>query len=42
MRLTIDKQSEYARELLASLEKELGKEFIDASAECKSIRRSWD
>jgi pyruvate-ferredoxin/flavodoxin oxidoreductase len=30
MRLTIDKQSEYARELLASFENELGKEFIDA------------
>jgi pyruvate-ferredoxin/flavodoxin oxidoreductase len=30
MRLTIDKQGEYARELLASFEKELGKEFIDA------------
>jgi pyruvate-ferredoxin/flavodoxin oxidoreductase len=30
MRLTIDKQNEYARELLASFEKELGKEFIDA------------
>jgi pyruvate-ferredoxin/flavodoxin oxidoreductase len=30
MRLTIDKQTEYARELLASFEKELGKELIDA------------
>jgi pyruvate-ferredoxin/flavodoxin oxidoreductase len=30
MRLTIDKQGEFARELLASFEKELGKEFIDA------------
>ena len=30
MRLTIDKQGEYARELLASFEKELGKEFIDS------------
>jgi pyruvate-ferredoxin/flavodoxin oxidoreductase len=30
MRLTIDKQGEYARELLASFENELGKEFIDA------------
>jgi pyruvate-ferredoxin/flavodoxin oxidoreductase len=30
MRLTIDKQGEYARELLASFEKELGKEFIEA------------
>jgi pyruvate-ferredoxin/flavodoxin oxidoreductase len=30
MRLTVDKQSEYARELLASFEQELGKEFIDA------------
>jgi len=30
MRLTIDKQDEFARELLASFEKELGKEFIDA------------
>jgi pyruvate-ferredoxin/flavodoxin oxidoreductase len=30
MRLTIDKQNEYARELLASFEKELGKEFVDA------------
>src|SRR6185503_16976480 len=30
MRLTLDKQSEYARELLASFEKELGKEFVDA------------
>jgi len=29
MRLTIDKQGEYARELLASFEKEFGKEFID-------------
>ena len=28
--LTIDKQGEYARELLASFEKELSKEFIDA------------
>ena len=30
MRLTIDKQSEYARELLASFESDLGKEFVDA------------
>ena len=30
MRLTIDKQGEYARELLTSFEKELGKDFIDA------------
>ena len=30
MRLTLDKQNEYARELLASFEKELGREFIDA------------
>ena len=30
MRLTIDKQTEYARELLASFEKELGKELVDA------------
>ena len=30
MRLTIDKQTEFAGELLASFEKELGKEFIDA------------
>jgi pyruvate-ferredoxin/flavodoxin oxidoreductase len=30
MRLTLDKQNEYARELLASFEKELGKEFVDA------------
>ena len=30
MRLTIDKQTEYARELLASFEKELGKEFVEA------------
>jgi pyruvate-ferredoxin/flavodoxin oxidoreductase len=30
MRLTIDKQNEYARELLASFEKELGKELVDA------------
>src|SRR5512133_2852238 len=30
MRLTIDKQGEYARELLASFEKELGKEFVAA------------
>jgi len=30
MRLTIDKQGEYARELLASFEHELGKEFVDA------------
>ncbi|HUF00556.1 MAG TPA: pyruvate:ferredoxin (flavodoxin) oxidoreductase [Anaerolineales bacterium] len=30
MRLTIDKHNEYARELLASLEKELGKKFVDA------------
>jgi pyruvate-ferredoxin/flavodoxin oxidoreductase len=30
MRLTIDKQGEYARELLASFEPELGKEFVDA------------
>jgi pyruvate-ferredoxin/flavodoxin oxidoreductase len=30
MRLTIDKQMEYARELLASFEKELGRELVDA------------
>ena len=30
MRLTIDKQTEYARELLASFEKELGRELVDA------------
>ena len=30
MRLTIDKQVEYARELLASFEKELGRQFVDA------------
>jgi len=30
MRLTVDKQNEYARELLASFEKELGKELVDA------------
>ncbi|NWG06191.1 MAG: pyruvate:ferredoxin (flavodoxin) oxidoreductase [Chloroflexi bacterium] len=30
MRLTIDKQNEYARELLVAFEKELGKEFVDA------------
>jgi pyruvate-ferredoxin/flavodoxin oxidoreductase len=30
MRLTIDKQNEYARELLVSFEKELGKELVDA------------
>ena len=30
MRLTIDKQTEYARELLVSFEKELGKELVDA------------
>jgi pyruvate-ferredoxin/flavodoxin oxidoreductase len=30
MRLTIDKQTEYARELLASFDKELGKELVDA------------
>jgi pyruvate-ferredoxin/flavodoxin oxidoreductase len=30
MRLTIDKQSEYALELLASFESDLGKEFVDA------------
>lgn len=30
MRLTIDKQGEYARELLASFEVELGKELVDA------------
>ncbi|HLO28343.1 MAG TPA: pyruvate:ferredoxin (flavodoxin) oxidoreductase, partial [Anaerolineales bacterium] len=30
MRLTVDKQNEYARELLASFEDELGKEFVDA------------
>jgi pyruvate-ferredoxin/flavodoxin oxidoreductase len=30
MRLTIDKQNEYARELLASFQKELGQEFVDA------------
>ena len=30
MRLTIDKQNEYARELLASFEKELGQEFVDS------------
>ncbi len=31
MRLTVDKQNEYARELLASFENELGKEFVDAT-----------
>jgi pyruvate-ferredoxin/flavodoxin oxidoreductase len=30
MRLTLDKQNEYAHELLVSFEKELGKEFVDA------------
>jgi len=30
MRLTIDKQTEYARELVASFEKELGKELVKA------------
>jgi pyruvate-ferredoxin/flavodoxin oxidoreductase len=30
MRLTIDKQNEYARELLASFAKELGQELVDA------------
>ncbi|HEX6036362.1 MAG TPA: pyruvate:ferredoxin (flavodoxin) oxidoreductase, partial [Anaerolineales bacterium] len=30
MRLTVDKQAEYARELIASFESELGKEFVDA------------
>ncbi|HEX6268964.1 MAG TPA: pyruvate:ferredoxin (flavodoxin) oxidoreductase [Anaerolineales bacterium] len=30
MRLTLDKQNEYAKELLASFEKELGAEFINA------------
>jgi len=30
MRLTLDKQSEYAAELLAALSKELGSEFVDA------------
>jgi pyruvate-ferredoxin/flavodoxin oxidoreductase len=30
MRLTLDKQSEYARELIASFENELGKEFVAA------------
>ncbi len=30
MRLTIDKQTEYARELLGSFEKELGRELIEA------------
>ena len=30
MRLTLDKQNEYARELLASFEQELGKEFVAA------------
>jgi pyruvate-ferredoxin/flavodoxin oxidoreductase len=30
MRLTIDKQGEYARELLVSFEKELGKELVEA------------
>lgn len=30
MRLTLDKQNEYARELLASFEAELGKEFVGA------------
>ncbi|HLO29828.1 MAG TPA: 2-oxoacid:acceptor oxidoreductase family protein, partial [Anaerolineales bacterium] len=30
MRLTLDKQNEYARELLVSFETELGKEFVDA------------
>ncbi|HSK87607.1 MAG TPA: pyruvate:ferredoxin (flavodoxin) oxidoreductase, partial [Anaerolineales bacterium] len=29
MRLTIDKQNEYARELVTSFENELGKEFVD-------------
>jgi pyruvate-ferredoxin/flavodoxin oxidoreductase len=31
MRLTLDKQAEYAHELLASFEKELGKEFVDST-----------
>jgi pyruvate-ferredoxin/flavodoxin oxidoreductase len=30
MRLTLDKQGEYARELLVSFENELGKEFVEA------------
>jgi len=30
MRLTIDKQNEYARELLVSFEKELGKDFVES------------
>ncbi|MGZ9234404.1 MAG: pyruvate:ferredoxin (flavodoxin) oxidoreductase [Anaerolineales bacterium] len=30
MRLTVDKQSEYARELVTSFENELGKEFMEA------------
>ena len=30
MRLTVDKQAEYARELLTSFENELGREFVDA------------
>jgi pyruvate-ferredoxin/flavodoxin oxidoreductase len=30
MRLTLDKQNEYARELLAAFEGELGKEFVEA------------
>ena len=30
MRLTLDKQSQYARELLAAFEKELGQEFVNA------------
>ncbi|MEO8355624.1 MAG: pyruvate:ferredoxin (flavodoxin) oxidoreductase [Chloroflexota bacterium] len=35
MRLTIDKQGEYARELLVSFEKELGKELVEAILNAK-------
>ncbi len=37
MRLTIDKQNEYARELLASFEKELGKELVESILNAEQI-----
>jgi len=37
MRLTIDKQTEYARELLASFEKELGKELVESILNAEQI-----
>ena len=41
MRLTVDKQNEYARELLASFEKELGKELVDEILNADQSDESW-